>query len=104
MKETFVLETGVTANKSFKLSSAILTAYLLIASSTCLLVNIFKPLNRWNEVGLILGFIFTLTIAIFTGLLGSMAKGFSEGFAPGLIAGFAISIVLPLFMLDEEFT
>lgn len=86
----------------FRVSIVILVVYAVTASSICLAVNVFKPLNRWNEAGLIFGFTMTLFLSFAIGLFGGLSLGFSEGFAPGLLAGLMLGLVVTLFMFEEE--
>ena len=90
------------ADNSLRLSVVILAVYSLTASSICLTVNVFKPLNRWSEVGLIFGFMMTFFLGLIMGLFGSLVRGFTEGFTPGLLAGLILGLVVTLFMSEEE--
>lgn len=86
----------------FRISVVILAVYAVTTSSICLAVNVFKPLNRWNEIGLIFGFMMTLFLGFMMGLFGSLFQGFSEGFTPGLCAGLILGLCVTLFMFEEE--
>ena len=66
--------------------------YLLSCSVLCLAVNIFKPLKRWRENGVVVGFAGGLVGSLVVGSILSLATGSMFGLVWSLTFGFAVGL------------
>lgn len=108
LHEIIDLKTEKTTLRHIGLMCVPTTTFILIVSSVCLAVNIFKPLKAYSDeglffglatgitAGLVLGLYGGLFFGVFTGLLVTGLLGLTAGLTVGLTAGLILGLVFEL--------